>query len=115
MLDISELTRYEETFLKHLLLQRLIRRLLMRESLSDFGFTGINANEGDLLVEKGADIDAYEIKSAATISSDFFKGLKVLSNEMDNIERSSIIFNGRMQQFRNKVNILPWRVIAGEF
>ncbi|MDD2598643.1 MAG: ATP-binding protein [Kiritimatiellae bacterium] len=74
-----------------------------------------NSNEVDLLVETGEGFSAYEIKSAATISTDFFKGLKVLQKEIFNLERSSIIYDGTKTQCRNQVNIMPWRSVVGEF
>jgi predicted AAA+ superfamily ATPase len=74
-----------------------------------------NGNEVDLIVEKGVSCDIYEIKSAATISSDFFKGIAVLRKELSNIDSASIVYNGTQKQFRNQVNVLPWQHLIGEF
>ena len=74
-----------------------------------------NGNEVDLIVEKGVSYDIYEIKSAATISSDFYKGIKLLKGEVSGIDSASIVYNGGQMQFRNQVNVLPWRNLIGEF
>jgi len=38
--------------------------------------------EVDLLIERGADISAVEIKSGTTVSSDYFKGLRTFASRL---------------------------------
>jgi len=65
-------------------------------------------NEVDLLVERGPDIAAVEIKSGATISSDYFKGLRTFSAKLPApVRQCALIYDGEERQRRSDVTI--WR------
>jgi len=65
-------------------------------------------NEVDLLIERGADIAAIEIKSGATISSDYFKGLRTFtSGYASPVGVCVLVYDGEERQQRSDVTI--WR------
>ncbi len=70
--------------------------------------------EIDLLVEQSEVLDAVEIKSGATISTDFFKNLKRFparlkdSGKVRRI-RSHVVYGGDDSQQRSNVQVLSWR------
>jgi predicted AAA+ superfamily ATPase len=61
----------------------------------------------DLLVESGPDIMPVEIKSGATISDDFFKGLRTFTNQLPQVPISSLVYGGTEKQKRS--DVLIWR------
>lgn len=74
-----------------------------------------NENEVDLLAGSEASLDAWEIKSAMTLSSDFFKGLGALDRHLGGFKKSAIIYGGDKAMTRQGTEIIPWRNIAGAF
>lgn len=64
-------------------------------------------HEIDLLVESGPDIMPVEIKSGATISDDFFKGLRTFTNQLPQVPVSSLVYGGKEKQKRS--DVLIWR------
>jgi len=64
-------------------------------------------NEVDLLVESGPDVMPVEIKSGATISEDFFKGLQTFADRLPHLSISSLVYGGTEQQKRS--NVWVWR------
>lgn len=66
-----------------------------------------NGNEVDLLAEDGAQLSAWEVKSAMTLSSDFFKGLAVLEKNAA-VKSKSIVYCGEKRTRRNDTEIVPW-------
>jgi len=70
----------------------------------------VKGNEVDLLIESGADIAAVEIKSGATISSDYFKGLHTFNARLTSpASACALVYDGRERQQRSDVTI--WRAI----
>jgi predicted AAA+ superfamily ATPase len=65
-------------------------------------------NEVDLLVESGPNVMPVEIKSGATISEDFFKGLQTFTDRLPHVSISSLVYGGTEQQKRS--NVWIWRV-----
>jgi predicted AAA+ superfamily ATPase len=66
-------------------------------------------NEVDLVIESGPDVVSVEIKSGATISDDFFKGLRTFSSRLAAPPRASaLVYGGTERQQRSDVGI--WRV-----
>ena len=64
-------------------------------------------NEVDLLIENGPDVTPVEIKAGATISSDYFKGLRIFSTTLPSPPRSSaLVYGGADRQKRSDVTIL---------
>jgi len=65
-------------------------------------------NEVDLLMENGPDIAAVEIKSGATVSSDYLKGLRTFSAHLSSHScQCALVYDGDERQHRSDVNI--WR------
>lgn len=66
-------------------------------------------NEVDLVIEAGAEAIPVEIKSAATISDDFFKGLHSFAGRLQAPPRASaLVYGGTERQQRNGVGV--WRL-----
>jgi predicted AAA+ superfamily ATPase len=65
-------------------------------------------NEVDLLVESGPNVMPVEIKSGATISEDFFKGLQTFTDRLPHVSISSLVYGGTEQQKQS--NVWIWRV-----
>jgi len=74
-----------------------------------------NENEVDLLAGSEVSLDAWEIKSSMTLSSDFFKGLTALDRHLGEFRSRSIIYGGDKKMTRQGTLIIPWRDIAGIF
>jgi predicted AAA+ superfamily ATPase len=74
-----------------------------------------NENEVDLLAGSEVALDAWEIKSSMTISSDFFKGLTALNRDLGEFKSRSIIYGGDKKMTRQGTLIIPWRDIDGIF
>lgn len=65
-------------------------------------------NEVDLLIGTGAGIAAVEIKSGATISSDYFKGLRTFTSRLTSPPGTcALVYDGEERQQRSDVTI--WR------
>lgn len=69
-----------------------------------------NQNEVDLLTEEGLQLNAFEIKSGATINSDFFKGLKRFA-DISNLppENLNVIYSGDNNLTTSQGNYVSWR------
>lgn len=66
-------------------------------------------NEVDLVVESGPDVMPVEIKSGATISDDFFKGLRVFAARLAPPPKAcSLVYGGTERQKRSSASV--WRV-----
>ena len=73
-------------------------------------------NEVDLLLEYADQCDAFEIKSARTLSPDFFRGLNRLEALTHRIKKRHIVFAGDAQRREKNTEIQPWyrfRIDAG--
>lgn len=63
-------------------------------------------NEVDLLVESGPDVTPVEIKAGATISSDYFKGLRTFNARLSSPPVSSaLVYGGSDRQKRSGVTV----------
>jgi predicted AAA+ superfamily ATPase len=66
-------------------------------------------NEVDLLIETGPDVIPVEIKAGATISGDFFKGLRTFSARLASPPKAAaLVYGGLEQQQRSDVAV--WRL-----
>lgn len=70
--------------------------------------------EIDLLVEHGGPISAVEIKSGATIASDYFKNLRRLPERLveagiGSPPQSYVVYGGALSQRRTDARVLSWR------
>ena len=65
-------------------------------------------NEVDLLVENGPDIAPVEIKSGATITDDYFKGLRTFTGKLPRQPKTSaLVYAGAERQKRSDLTV--WR------
>ena len=71
--------------------------------------------EVDLLIGSETDLAAWEIKSAMTVSPDFFKGLTALEKGVGAIKRKSLVYCGDRKIARQGVDIIPWDKVDGIF
>lgn len=74
-----------------------------------------NGTEVDLLAGGETELSAWEIKSAITISSDFFKGLRSLGGSTSALKQQSIVYCGDKRMTREGVEIIPWNQLDDEF
>lgn len=66
-------------------------------------------NEVDIILDHGLQQDILEIKSAQTITSDFFKGLEYLSNLNNSIRNRYLVYGGKEQRNQRETEVLGWR------
>lgn len=103
---------------RHPLKGKLFENLIVIEALkyryhrgkrnSLFFWRDAKGNEVDLLIEQGPDIAAVEIKAGATVSSDWFKGLRSFAGKPAPPPKASALFyGGSEQQKRSDISI--WR------
>ncbi len=78
-------------------------------------FRDNHGNEVDLLAESGAELSAWEVKSAMTVSSDFFKGLNMLDNSDVGLKSRTLVYGGDRRMTRQGVEIIPWNQVDGQF
>ena len=71
-------------------------------------------NEVDVITEEAEKLTAIEIKSGATISTDFFKGLNYFSAlNTQSIEKLLVYGGDQTQRRSNGIEVKPWRDIIG--
>lgn len=72
--------------------------------------------EIDLLIEKGQEFSAVEIKSGATISEDFFKNLKKFAERIQERKGTQlqkyVVYSGQISQKRSQAHVLSWKDIT---
>lgn len=71
-----------------------------------------NKNEVDVLLETGGKLQAIEIKSSATMKSDFFNNLQLFQSISGiNKENMSVIYGGDTDYETQKGKFISWRMI----
>ena len=77
-----------------------------------FAFRDHQGHEVDLLVERGDNVAAVEIKSGQTISSDFFDDLAWLARQDLGPRRLPLtpvlVYAGQERQSRTQALVVPW-------
>lgn len=69
-----------------------------------------NQNEVDLLTEDGMQLNAFEIKSSATMNADFFKGLKRFADISGLMsENLNVVYGGDMNITTQQGNYISWK------
>jgi len=71
----------------------------------------------DFILEGNERLDAIEVKSGATITSQFFQGLKYWKDlqQKHAVEipgRTYLVYGGSQTQERNNCKILPWHTVS---
>ena len=71
--------------------------------------------EIDVIIDNGSELVPVEIKSGATISSDYFKNIKYWQN-LSKSEKAFVIYDGETKQSRSDgTEILPWKDAVAHF
>lgn len=78
--------------------------------LVPYFWNAANRHEVDFLFETARGLVAVEVKSSATIASDFFKGLTFFG-ELAGVppEHRFVVYGGEEVQSRTSATVLPWR------
>lgn len=70
-------------------------------------------NEIDVVIEEGDKLTPVEIKSGATVTNDYFKGLNYWTKlPLKTSGRKWLIYGGEQRQTRHGVEILPWKLLG---
>ena len=69
--------------------------------------------ECDLLYETGHGIHAIEVKSGATVSSDYFRSLNRVAEFVPNIAAKTVVYGGTVRQTRSDCDVVPASELAG--
>lgn len=77
-----------------------------------FFFRDNTGNEVDLICDHGQKTDTVEAKSAQTIASDFFKGLRFFSKLSGDIRNRIVIYGGDRSYVREGIHVIGWRDIG---
>ena len=78
-------------------------------------FRDSSGNEVDLLFKSGRQLTGVEIKSAATWSGNFKKGLRHFSEKNHPLEHSYVVYSGERREFSDGVQALPFDLMAEVF
>lgn len=77
-------------------------------------FRDSNGQEVDLLVEKGPDILAFEMKYGKTVNPDYFKGLNYWARLTGMApENGTVIYGGTAASVRQEGKVVPWNALEG--
>ncbi len=69
--------------------------------------------ECDVLYETGHGIHAIEVKSGATVSSDYFRSLNRVAEFVPNIAAKTVVYGGTVRQTRSDCDVVPASELAG--
>ena len=69
--------------------------------------------ECDLLYPTGQDIAAFEVKSGATISADYFKSLHRVAELVPNVTSKFVVYGGTEAQSRSDSKVVPLAILGG--
>lgn len=69
-------------------------------------------NEVDVLIEKGEQLTAVEIKSGRTVTEDYFASLTRWRRISGNSGKQYVVYGGDEQYIRSNVQLVPWSRIA---
>ena len=82
-----------------------------RSSLSFF--RDARGLECDLLYETGRGLGAIEIKSGATVASDFFRSLLRVAELVPEVSLKAVVYGGAVRQSRSEYEVVPLADLAG--
>ena len=78
-----------------------------------FFYRDSNQNEVDLLLKRGENFDAIEIKSAQTFNTDFEKGLKAVSKVLKNrVNSKTIVYTGIFENTAGDIKLVNYKNIV---
>lgn len=67
----------------------------------------------DILYETGHGIHAIEVKSGATVSSDYFGSINRVAELVPNISAKTVVYGGDARQTRSDCEVAPASELAG--
>ena len=99
---------------ENLVIAELLKKEYHQGQIPSFYFWRDNTgNEMDLLVENFQSIDAWEMKSGATVNPDYFKGFNYLNKiEGLSIDKKRVVYGGNIPQLRNGIEVIGWYNIS---
>jgi hypothetical protein len=72
-----------------------------------------SGHEVDMVLERGGQFSAVEVKSGQTLSQDQFKGLQFWQELTGNAGKTLLVYGGEQAQQRTVAQVVPWRNLAG--
>ncbi|MDX9987970.1 ATP-binding protein [Thiothrix unzii] len=72
-----------------------------------------SGHEVDMVLERGGQFRAVEVKSGQTLSQDQFKGLQFWQELTGNAGKALLVYGGEQAQQRTVAQVVPWRNLAG--
>ncbi len=72
-----------------------------------------SGHEVDMVLERGGQFRAVEVKSGQTLSQDQFKGLQFWQELTGNGGKTLLVYGGEQAQQRTVAQVVPWRNLAG--
>ncbi len=100
-------------FENFVIIEYLKKRYSAGKQSNLYFFRDRTGNEVDLILEKGQKLIPIEIKSAATISSDFKKGLNLFKKLFPNeVSEGYVIYSGDSAHTANEISYLPWNELV---
>lgn len=115
LLGITDVRQVETHFLRGGLFENLVINQFIKDGFNrgrtpDLTFwRDSTGNEVDLILTKGLDQYAYEIKSGATFSPEYFKGLQKWAKLSDTpMDRLNVVFNGTTAMRTSSGNVIPF-------
>jgi uncharacterized protein len=70
-------------------------------------------HEVDVLIDTGSGLIPVEIKSGATITNDFFSGLRFWQELSGGTDPAILVYGGDQEQQRSGTRVIPWRHVVG--
>lgn len=94
---------------ENLVISEILKQRFNQGKKNDLLFYRDHNNvEVDLLIPRVNNYDAYEIKSAQTISKSFFSGLKKFEKSSSKLADAYVIYSGTNQRVQEGIKILPY-------
>ena len=118
LLSISDKTQLQGHPLKGALFESFVVSELLKgrfnrgQSDNLFFFRDSKGLEVDVVLDYGQEIEQIEIKSAATMASDFFAPLRKLSSLHGRVRKSWLVYGGGESFRREGVQVLSWRELG---
>ncbi len=95
---------------ENMIISEALKQMYHAGSSDEFYFfRDHKGNEVDLVLPGGAGFHAMEIKSAQTVSPDFFKGLQFFQSLEIPVISTALIYGGDRGYTQNGTRIVPWR------
>ena len=118
LLGIQEKSQLSGHFLKGSLFETFVISELIKERTNKFQPLNLYywrdnvGNEIDCIQEEGHSMNIVEIKSGATINSNYFRAFKYFDKIETGLDKKyKIIYGGEQDQFRSNVEIRGWKGI----